>query len=93
MGTMREAWTDERLDDMNVRISDGFNRLDHELRDVRVEIRDVRSEVAGVRQEVNGVRQELNSRFDSLQQLIFRGGAGMLGTMVIGFIGLVVSQH
>jgi hypothetical protein len=31
----REAWTDERLDDLNQRVSDGFQRVDVELRDLR----------------------------------------------------------
>ena len=87
---MREKWTDERLDDMNGRISDGFNRLDHELRDVRAEIRALRSDVGA---EFGSVRAEMSSRFDATQQLILRVSAGMFGTMVVGFIGLVVSQH
>lgn len=31
---MRKTWTDERLDDMNRRMEDGFNRIDAELRAV-----------------------------------------------------------
>jgi hypothetical protein len=85
---MREKWTDGRLDDMNGRISDGFNRLDHELRDVRTEIRALRSDVGA---EFGSVRAEMSSRFDVTQQLILRVSAGLFGTMVIGFIGLVVS--
>jgi len=98
---MREKWTDERLDDMNGRISDGFNRLDHELHDVRAEIRafrsDVRAEFGSVRAEVQdefgSVRAEMSGRFDAIQQLILRVSAGMFGTMVVGFIGLIVTQH
>jgi hypothetical protein len=29
---MREAWTDERLDDLNTRVDRGFDRVDAELR-------------------------------------------------------------
>lgn len=35
---MREKWTDERLDDMNVRMAEGFNRLDREVGDLRTEM-------------------------------------------------------
>lgn len=35
---MREKWTDERLDDLNARVSDGFNRIDDEFRDLRAEM-------------------------------------------------------
>jgi hypothetical protein len=31
----RKAWTDERLDDLNQRVSEGFLRVDAELRDLR----------------------------------------------------------
>jgi hypothetical protein len=45
MPPMRDRWTDERLDDMNARMGDGFMRLDHEIRDVRTEIRELRTEM------------------------------------------------
>jgi hypothetical protein len=35
---MREKWTDERLDDMNHRIDEGFNRLDRDVGDLRAEM-------------------------------------------------------
>ena len=31
----RESWTDERLDDMNQRMSEGFQRVDANIRDLR----------------------------------------------------------
>jgi hypothetical protein len=31
----REAWTDERLDDLNNRVSEGFQRVDADIRDLR----------------------------------------------------------
>jgi len=31
----RKAWTDERLDDLNQRVSEGFQRVDAEIRDLR----------------------------------------------------------
>jgi hypothetical protein len=94
---MRDKWTDERLDEMSERMSDGFNRVDRELRDVRAEIRafrsDVRAEFGSVQAEFGSVRAEMTNRFDAIQQLILRVSAGMVVTMLIGFIGLVVSQH
>jgi hypothetical protein len=38
MQTMRETWTDERLDDLNGRVSDGFRRVDEDLRSLREEM-------------------------------------------------------
>ncbi len=31
----RESWTDERLDDLNQRMSEGFQRVDADIRDMR----------------------------------------------------------
>jgi hypothetical protein len=89
MEAMRDKWTDERLDDMNERISAGFGRLDHELRDVRAETRGLRSDM---RAEFAAVRAEMSNRFEATQRLTLRVGAGMFGTMVIGFIGIFLSQ-
>ena len=32
MEAMKEAWTDARLDDLNDRVGEGFNRVDADLR-------------------------------------------------------------
>jgi hypothetical protein len=31
----REGWTDERLDDLNERVSEGFQRVDADIRELR----------------------------------------------------------
>ena len=104
MEAVREKWTDERLDDMNGRMGEGFDRLDKDLREVRGEIVGVRGEVAGVRTEVAGVRteaaenkseilEEMSSRFEATHRLIIQVGGGLFGTMAIGFLGLVLTQH
>lgn len=72
---MREKWTDERLDDMNVRMGNGFDRLDRQILDVRGEIRDLRT--------------EMNSRFETTQRLIVQVGGGMFVTMVVGFLSVI----
>jgi hypothetical protein len=37
----REAWTDERLDDLARRMDRGFDRIDSDLREVKGEIREL----------------------------------------------------
>lgn len=71
MEAMREKWTDERLDDLNVRVAEGFQRVDADLRELR---------------------SDMNSRFEAMQRLIIQVGGGMFGTMVVGFIGLIVTM-
>jgi hypothetical protein len=86
MEAVREKWTDERLDDMNDRMGEGFDRLDKDIREVR-------SEVAGVRSEVTGLRGEMNSRFEATHRLIIQVGGGLFGTVVIGFLSVILTQH
>ncbi|HET7510807.1 MAG TPA: hypothetical protein VFJ65_11240 [Solirubrobacterales bacterium] len=68
MEAMREKWTDERLDDLNARVSAGFQRVDADLR-------------------------ELRSDMKAMQRLIIQVGGGLFGTMVIGFLSLLVAQN
>ncbi|HEY8501343.1 MAG TPA: hypothetical protein VIL21_01540 [Solirubrobacterales bacterium] len=68
MEAMREKWTDERLDDMNARMSQGFQRVDADLRELRADVK-------------------------AMQRLIIQVGGGLFGTMLIGFLSLLVTQH
>jgi hypothetical protein len=68
MEAMREKWTDERLDDMNARMTEGFQRVDADLR-------------------------ELRSDMKAMQRLIMQVGGGLFGTMLIGFLSLLLAQH
>ena len=83
MEAVREKWTDERLDDMNGRMVEGFDRLDKDIREVRSEVAKTRSEITG----------EMNTRFEAMHRLIIQVGGGLFGTMVVGFLGLVLTQH
>lgn len=71
MEAMREKWTDERLDDMNARMAEGFQRVDADLRELR---------------------SDMNNRFEAMQRLIIQVGGGLFGTMLIGFLSLVLVQ-
>jgi archaellum component FlaC len=115
MEAVREKWTDERLDDMNGRMGEGFDRLDKDLREVRSEIGGVREEInglrgemktfgkelrgetqaleVGLRGETNELRVEMNTRFEAMHRLIIQVGGGLFGTMVVGFLSLVLTQH
>jgi hypothetical protein len=67
MEAVREKWTDERLDDLNERVAEGFRRVDADLR-------------------------ELRSDMKATQRLIIQVGGGMFGTMLIGFVSLIVTM-
>lgn len=38
MESMRENWTDERLDDLNHRVDEGFRRIDADIRELRTQL-------------------------------------------------------
>lgn len=78
MEAVREKWTDERLDDLNDRMVEGFERLDKDMREVRLELA-----------RING---KMNGRFEATHRLIIQVGAGLFGTTVIGFLSLVVTM-
>lgn len=86
---VREKWTDERMDDLKDQVRDGFDRVDADLRDQRGEFAAVRREM---RTEFAAVRAEMGACFDATQRLILQVGGGMFVTMVVGFVGVVVSH-
>jgi hypothetical protein len=60
----REAWTDERLDDLNGRVSDGFREQAEETRALRAEVHALRSEMRG---EVGALRSEMRGEIRALR--------------------------
>lgn len=77
METMREAWTDERLDDMNRRMESGFNRVDADIRNLRT--------------EMNARFERVESRFDDITRTMLRLGGGAIVTMIVGFAGIIAT--
>jgi hypothetical protein len=78
MASMRESWTDERLDDLNGKVDRGFERIDADLKAQRAESR---AEFAALRSEMKG-------GFDAMYRLMIQLGGAMLATL----IGLVATQ-
>lgn len=73
----REEWTDERLDDLNHRVDEGF-------KETRTEFRAVRSEM---QQEFQAVRSEMKDQTRLMIQLF----GGVFATFAVGFIGIVIT--
>jgi hypothetical protein len=78
---VRDTWTDERLDDLNHRVDDGF-------RDVRAEIRGLRGEMGELRGEVLALRIETNERLDRLQRSMTQLTVALTTAMLAGFAGM-----
>jgi hypothetical protein len=71
---VREAWTDERLDDLAGRMDRGFDEVKGEIRELRI--------------ETNGLRSEMNQRFDSMQRTMVIGFVAMFASIIAGLIGV-----
>jgi hypothetical protein len=74
MQTMRESWTDERLDDLNAKVDRGFARTDEEIKTLRRETK------AGF--------DTVNGRIDSLQQALVQGVIALTIAILAGFAAI-----
>jgi hypothetical protein len=71
----REAWTDERLDDLSARMDKGFD-------EVKGEVSEVKAEVHELRKEMNSRFISMDARFDALQRTMVLGVVGMSASIV-----------
>jgi len=78
MPAMRDAWTDERLDDLNDRVADMGRRMDEGFDRVHAEIREL--------------RRDMDAKIDNLHRVVLQVGAGMVATFVVGFVGIIATQ-
>jgi hypothetical protein len=76
METMREAWTDQRLDDLAARMDKGFERVDRDIREVRT--------------EMNSRFNAVDSRFDAMQRTMILGFVTVIASGFASVIGSVV---
>jgi hypothetical protein len=72
----REVWTDERLDDLNKKVDEGF--------------KDMREEFRAVRGEFQAVRIEIATQVAMLNQTIYRLFGGMLVAWVVGIVAILL---
>ena len=79
MNVMRQSWTDERLDDFQADVGRRFDRVDCEIRDIRLEMK------AGFEQ-VDKRFEKVNGQFERMHRLIITVGGGLIGTLIVGVI-------
>ncbi|HEU4599101.1 MAG TPA: hypothetical protein VFS26_05095, partial [Solirubrobacterales bacterium] len=58
---VREAWTDERLDDLTKHMDDGFGQVRADLRALRGEMGEVRSQIGTLQGETGEMRGEIGA--------------------------------
>lgn len=95
----RELWTDERLDDLNVRVDRGFGAVDRRFEAVDrrfdsvqrefVALRtEMRSEFAAVRDEM----REIRSQITGMQRMMLQLFIPLTTTVALGFAGLILTR-
>jgi tetrahydromethanopterin S-methyltransferase subunit G len=90
----REKWTDERLDDLNKKVDDGFARLDGDIMGLRQDMNARFNAVDARFDSVDARFDSLNAKFDTLRRDLFKaavavivamiGGAGAIAAALIG---------
>jgi hypothetical protein len=73
---VRETWTDQRLDDLNKKVDNGFARIDADLRELRAEISGMRKEN---QQEFLKLRDEIKGEGFTLRGEIKGEGLALRG--------------
>ena len=95
MQTMREAWTDERLDDLNKKVDDGFARVDRRFDrfeasvDKRFDKVDERFDKVDKRfEQVDARFETMIDRFDAMNRSLLGG----MGLIIAALIGVIATQ-
>lgn len=84
----REAWADERLDDLNKKVDDGFSEMREEFRAVRTELH---TEMGELRRELKGEMREVRTEIAALNRTIHQFMFAMVGTVFLGFCGTIAA--
>lgn len=90
----REAWTDQRLDDLKEHMDEGFRVVRAELRQQREEMaqqKHVDARFDDVNAKFEAQQRHMDARFDDLNRTI-QIGFGLIGAVLVGVIGLLGTQ-
>ena len=84
----REAWTDERLDDLKEGVEKGFGEMREEFRAIRSDVKGEFEAIRGeMREEMRGIPEEIGALNRSVIQLAF----AIVGTVFLGFMGTIAA--
>ena len=81
---VREAWTDERLDDLKEHMDEGFREVRADLRSLQGEVGGIREGLGEIREELGELRAEINGLGDEVDGKL----GGLRGEMKAGFAAM-----
>ena len=94
MEAMRNTWSDDRLDDLNLKVDRGFEAVDRRFEAVDRRFQQVESEIHSLRLETVGefkaVRKEMNEGFRGVHRLMVQTIVALVGVLLAGFSGMLV---
>lgn len=96
MEMMRAEWTDKRLDEFVRLVDQRFDRIEGDIRELRVATNALREEMNtrfdAVNERFDAINERfdtVNGRFDAMQRLIARYGGGAIVTLIVGFVAVI----
>ncbi len=84
MEAVRDRWTDERLDDLNGRVSEGFQRIDARFAQIDARFAQIDARFA-----------QIDARLDAINRSMMQGLIALVGIQVTGFaaiLGFIATQ-
>lgn len=78
MQTMRQSWTDERLDDFRAETAQRFGAVDKRF--------------DAVENKMQAGFERLDAKMDALQRTLMQTGGGIIATLIAGIVTAVITQ-
>jgi hypothetical protein len=91
----RDAWTDERLDDLAAGIDKRFDQVDQRFDRAEGDIKQLRLDMKngfdGIDKKLERMDAKFDAKFDSLQRNMLIGSIGLFGSIVGSVIAAVLA--
>jgi hypothetical protein len=96
MEAMREAWTDERLDELTERMEKDFRRVDERFDQTEQQaerhFKELDQRLERIEVRVDQGFGRMDTRFDSLHQGMFLVAGGLVSAFLVGAVGVIINQ-
>jgi len=92
MQTMRQSWTDERLDDFRAETAQRFDAVDKRFDAVEKRFETVDKRFETVEDKMLAGFERLDAKMDALQRTLMQTGGGIIATLIAGIVTALVTQ-
>jgi flagellar capping protein FliD len=88
----REKWADERLDDLDKKVNEGFTRVEGEIKRLDGSITRVEKEIKRLDGNLGEQRREINARFEAMDLRFDSLNRSLQATTVAVVVALIGSN-